>query len=136
MQKAGWARVSQDDLGDRYKCERKTAELLLASQDVVIDRCNFDAAQRAHWVGTCSSRNAEYGALGRKRDGATNHGRSVRESARLYDRMRGFRDADGRVRRTRYEPRGTPDDPAGKAERARCAAHRERLFVPGPRGDV
>lgn len=49
----GWARVSQDDMGgDRKKCERHMVRELKQARHVVVDRCNFDAAQRKHWVGT------------------------------------------------------------------------------------
>jgi predicted kinase len=41
-------RVSQDDLGNRKACEALAESALRAGHNVVIDRCNFDAAQRKH----------------------------------------------------------------------------------------
>lgn len=49
--KSGWARVSQDDLGTRIKCEQFTVEYLKQGRSVVVDRCNFDRTQRHHWIG-------------------------------------------------------------------------------------
>jgi predicted kinase len=43
-------RVSQDELGSRGRCLSLGAAALRAGRSVVIDRCNFDRAQRAHWV--------------------------------------------------------------------------------------
>eukprot|EP01047_Picozoa_sp_COSAG01_P045549 COSAG01_NODE_4207_length_5240_cov_6.615325_1_plen_512_part_00 len=43
-------RVSQDELGSRGRCLSLGAAALRAGRSVVIDRCNFDHAQRAHWV--------------------------------------------------------------------------------------
>lgn len=50
LEEAGWCRVSQDDLGTRHKCELLTKAELGRGINVVIDRCNFDASQRAHWI--------------------------------------------------------------------------------------
>jgi hypothetical protein len=47
----GWVRINQDDVGSRSACETMSRRALLDGRDVVIDRCNFDVAQRAHWVG-------------------------------------------------------------------------------------
>ncbi len=44
-----WVRISQDDLGNRKRCESFMKESLPKGHRVVIDRCNFDFAQRAHW---------------------------------------------------------------------------------------
>ncbi|KAF9184705.1 hypothetical protein BGZ51_002339 [Haplosporangium sp. Z 767] len=49
-----FVRINQDDLGDRAACEALTMSALQANnrtQSVVIDRCNFDQAQRKVWVG-------------------------------------------------------------------------------------
>ncbi|KAK9765860.1 hypothetical protein K7432_005472 [Basidiobolus ranarum] len=45
-----WCRVNQDDMGDRRTCERFTYEWLTEGKNVVIDRCNFDSAQRKTWI--------------------------------------------------------------------------------------
>jgi hypothetical protein len=53
-----WARVCQDELGNRKKVLIAAKELFASRDDaddrkaigVVIDRCNFDADQRLHWV--------------------------------------------------------------------------------------
>lgn len=47
---ADWARVNQDELGDRRACEAAASAALASGRSVVIDRCNFDAAQRATWL--------------------------------------------------------------------------------------
>jgi hypothetical protein len=47
----GWARVNQDEAGNRTVCEAMARRALLEGRNVVIDRCNFNPAQRAHWVG-------------------------------------------------------------------------------------
>ncbi len=44
-------RVNQDDLGSRVKCEVAARAALLSNRDVVVDRCNFDVAQRKTWIG-------------------------------------------------------------------------------------
>ncbi|GIQ83981.1 hypothetical protein KIPB_005391 [Kipferlia bialata] len=46
----GYVRVNQDELGSRKSCERMASRALKAGRSVVIDRCNFDRSQRAHWV--------------------------------------------------------------------------------------
>lgn len=52
LEDSGWGkRVSQDDLGSRAAVERTVVEELLAGRNVIIDRCNFDASQRKHWIG-------------------------------------------------------------------------------------
>jgi len=47
---SAWSRVSQDVLGKRQRCVRAAEEALCAGQHVIIDRCNFDEEQRAHWL--------------------------------------------------------------------------------------
>lgn len=47
---SSWSRVSQDVLGKRHRCIRAAEEALCAGQHVIIDRCNFDEEQRAHWL--------------------------------------------------------------------------------------
>ena len=50
LEKRGWAVVNQDSLGNRRKCERACARAFDRGDRVVIDRCNHDRAQRAHWT--------------------------------------------------------------------------------------
>lgn len=45
-----WRVVNQDTMGNRRACERACAAALAAGERVVVDRCNHDAQQRAHWV--------------------------------------------------------------------------------------
>ena len=45
-----WCRVSQDVLGTRGRCIGAAQRALREGQHVLIDRCNFDEAQRAHWL--------------------------------------------------------------------------------------
>lgn len=49
-QLTGYTTVNQDSLGNRKKCEKKMKYLLQQGRRVVVDRCNFDAKQRATWV--------------------------------------------------------------------------------------
>ena len=50
----GWTVVCQDALGSRKAVERAArGALLLPNARLVVDRCNQDAAQRAHW--TCGA---------------------------------------------------------------------------------
>ena len=46
----GWLIVSQDELGDRRKCENAVHVALQNGERVVVDRTNIDASQRAHWL--------------------------------------------------------------------------------------
>ena len=48
--RGGWAVVNQDSLGNRRKCEQACARAFERGDRVVIDRCNHDRAQRAHWT--------------------------------------------------------------------------------------
>ncbi|KAJ7636057.1 hypothetical protein DFH06DRAFT_1003017 [Mycena polygramma] len=43
-------RCNQDDLGDRRQVENLTRQSLWEGSSVCIDRTNFDASQRAHWI--------------------------------------------------------------------------------------
>ncbi|KAF9447515.1 hypothetical protein P691DRAFT_706666 [Macrolepiota fuliginosa MF-IS2] len=43
-------RCNQDDLGSRQAVERAAREFLDLGYSVCIDRTNFDAAQRSHWI--------------------------------------------------------------------------------------
>ncbi|ORY78016.1 AAA domain-domain-containing protein [Leucosporidium creatinivorum] len=45
-----WSRVNQDDLGDRRACEAMVRSGLAAGKSVVVDRQNFDEAQRRTWL--------------------------------------------------------------------------------------
>jgi len=46
----GWTSVNQDTLGNRRACERAASGALRAGHRVVVDRCNHDPQQRAHWT--------------------------------------------------------------------------------------
>lgn len=45
-----WVRCSQDDEGSREKCLKKARHALSEGASVAIDRTDFDAAQRMHWI--------------------------------------------------------------------------------------
>ncbi len=45
-----YVRVNQDSLGTRKKCEASCRQALSRGKSVIIDRCNFDATQREHWL--------------------------------------------------------------------------------------
>ncbi|KAI7868348.1 AAA domain-containing protein [Spinellus fusiger] len=45
-----WRRVNQDEMKTRKQCEKFTREFLKKQYSVVVDRCNFDASQRATWI--------------------------------------------------------------------------------------
>ena len=45
-----WARISQDKLGTRKRCLSAARAALAEGANVLIDRCNFDATQRSHWL--------------------------------------------------------------------------------------
>ena len=45
-----WSRISQDVLGSRGRCIKAARRALAAGDHVLIDRCNFDVAQRSHWL--------------------------------------------------------------------------------------
>ncbi|GAA5999540.1 uncharacterized protein JCM10292_004213 [Rhodotorula paludigena] len=45
-----WVRVNQDDLGDRRACEQLCRRSLQEGKSAVVDRQNFDAGQRRHWL--------------------------------------------------------------------------------------
>ncbi|KAI9225636.1 MAG: AAA domain-containing protein [Piptocephalis tieghemiana] len=45
-----WKRVNQDDLGSRVQCEAVCSRYLRLGANVVVDRCNFNAAQRSTWI--------------------------------------------------------------------------------------
>ena len=47
---ARWQRVSQDVLGSRKRCISVAERALRAGDHLLIDRCNFDMSQRAHWL--------------------------------------------------------------------------------------
>jgi predicted kinase len=48
--RGGWAVVNQDTLGNRRKCEAACARAFDRGDRVVVDRCNHDRSQRAHWT--------------------------------------------------------------------------------------
>jgi predicted kinase len=50
VQGRAWCRVSQDILGSRQRCIRRAEAALGQGEHLLIDRCNFDASQRAHWL--------------------------------------------------------------------------------------
>lgn len=45
-----WSRISQDMLGTRKRCVQAAKTALRQGNHVLVDRCNFDAQQRAHWT--------------------------------------------------------------------------------------
>jgi predicted kinase len=45
-----WVRCSQDDEGSREKCLKKARHALSDGASVAIDRTDFDATQRKHWI--------------------------------------------------------------------------------------
>ena len=47
---AGYARVSQDELGSRQRCLDAAASALRSGASPVVDRCNHDRVGRSHWV--------------------------------------------------------------------------------------
>ncbi|EOD21371.1 hypothetical protein EMIHUDRAFT_439705 [Emiliania huxleyi CCMP1516] len=53
-----WSRISQDVLGSRKQCIRAAREALRQRRHVLIDRCNFDPDQRAHWLNLGGARPA------------------------------------------------------------------------------
>ncbi|KAA8491815.1 Bifunctional polynucleotide phosphatase/kinase [Porphyridium purpureum] len=59
----GWKRISQDELGNRYRCEVELIRALLKGQNCVIDRCNFDVDQRRPWIRLARSRGCRVGAI-------------------------------------------------------------------------
>eukprot|EP00892_Ulva_mutabilis_P010974 jgi/Ulvmu1/8249/UM041_0060.1 len=54
---ARWARISQDALKTRKACETAMRAALICEKCCVIDRCNYDADQRAPWIRIAKSRN-------------------------------------------------------------------------------
>jgi len=46
----GWSRVNQDEMGNRKAVEASTKTALLKGLNVIVDRCNFDFDQRAHFL--------------------------------------------------------------------------------------
>lgn len=46
----GWSRVNQDEMGNRRAVEASTKTALKMGQNVIVDRCNFDFDQRAHFL--------------------------------------------------------------------------------------
>lgn len=59
----GWSRISQDELGTRRSCELMTEYELRLGHNVVIDRCNFDPSQRAHWIQLARERQVVVGCV-------------------------------------------------------------------------
>ena len=47
---SNWRRISQDRLGSRSACVASASAQLRLGKSVVIDRCNFNREQRAHWL--------------------------------------------------------------------------------------
>lgn len=46
----GYVRISQDELGDRYKCLELLRKSLSEKKNVIIDRCNVNKMQRALFI--------------------------------------------------------------------------------------
>jgi len=51
-----FARVSQDQLGSRKKCVKSANRVLDEKKCVILDRCNYDPAQRATWFDLAKKR--------------------------------------------------------------------------------
>ena len=45
-----FSRVNQDELSSRQKCVNRAIEILQDGRCPIVDRCNFDAKQRSHFV--------------------------------------------------------------------------------------
>ena len=45
-----WRRISQDVLGTRQRCIKAAQKAVRSGENVLVDRCNFDAQQRSHWL--------------------------------------------------------------------------------------
>jgi predicted kinase len=58
-----WRRINQDDLGTRVACEEAARRALSEGVSVIIDRCNFDEAQRKTWIMLARSFRVECQAL-------------------------------------------------------------------------
>lgn len=54
-----WVSYNQDALGSRKAVIKKTEESLLCRQNVIVDRSNFDFAQRAHWINLGNQSNVD-----------------------------------------------------------------------------
>lgn len=63
LESIGLVIISQDQLGTRFKCERKIVRALLEGKDVVVDRCNFDTTQRKHWLDYGNAAGATIGVV-------------------------------------------------------------------------
>lgn len=48
--KRHWRAFNQDALGSRQAVHREAEKALMHGYHIIIDRCNFDAEQRAHWL--------------------------------------------------------------------------------------
>lgn len=62
-----WQRISQDALGSRQECISVAEHALEAGDHLLVDRCNFNTAQRAHWLNlrgaSCTHRIAIFHAI-------------------------------------------------------------------------
>lgn len=50
LTQVGWVRVNQDEMGNRKAVEASARTALTKGQNVIVDRCNFDYDQRAHFL--------------------------------------------------------------------------------------
>lgn len=50
LKNKGYKIINQDEMGSRKKCKNATIDFLNKSENVVIDRCNFDIRQRKSWL--------------------------------------------------------------------------------------
>ena len=55
-----WSRISQDVLGSRNRCIKAAQRAADEGQHVIVDRCNFDEPQRAHWLGLEAPRDGPF----------------------------------------------------------------------------
>ncbi|CAJ1894937.1 unnamed protein product [Cylindrotheca closterium] len=51
-----FARINQDQLGTRQKCIKAANEALDDNKCIILDRCNFDSAQRSTWFDLAKKR--------------------------------------------------------------------------------
>ncbi|KAL3942371.1 MAG: hypothetical protein SGBAC_003437 [Bacillariaceae sp.] len=51
-----FARINQDQLGSRQKCLKAANQALDENKCIILDRCNFDAAQRSTWLDLAKKR--------------------------------------------------------------------------------
>ena len=63
LEGTAWAVVNQDGLGSRGACEAEVDRALRENKRVMVDRCNFDSSQRAHWLLLCRAHRVPVAAI-------------------------------------------------------------------------